>query len=114
MVQVFQRKVHTEANRKLLCWMDEWYGLTLDEVRKMEADTFAKLNKVSRRLLDKARASSPAPACKEPGWGSCERLLGQEELPGLHSRYLQMSLVCLCYCRAPVHRSWRRRRRSWA
>ena len=46
-LQTFQRKVHTDANRRAVCWMDEWFGLSMDDVFRMERETFEKLNKVS-------------------------------------------------------------------
>ncbi|CAI5482348.1 unnamed protein product [Closterium sp. Yama58-4] len=42
--RVFQRKLNIEANRKAICWMDEWYGMTLADVRRMEADAFSRIN----------------------------------------------------------------------
>lgn len=39
-----QRKVQTEGHKKAFCWMDEWFGLTMDDIRKMEDETFDKLN----------------------------------------------------------------------
>ncbi|CAI5534290.1 unnamed protein product [Closterium sp. Naga37s-1] len=42
--RVFQRKLNIEANRKAICWMDEWYGMTMEDVRRMEADAFSRIN----------------------------------------------------------------------
>ena len=31
------------AHRKLICWMDEWHGMTIDDIRKMEAESAERL-----------------------------------------------------------------------
>ncbi|CAI7843083.1 unnamed protein product, partial [Closterium sp. NIES-54] len=41
---VFQRKLNIEANRKAICWMDEWHGMTMEDVRRMEAEAFSRIN----------------------------------------------------------------------
>eukprot|EP01133_Synstelium_polycarpum_P012837 gene12837-15072_t len=33
------RDVLFKAHRALCCWMDEWYGLTIEDIRKIEAET---------------------------------------------------------------------------
>lgn len=33
------RNPFVQAHRRLFCWMDEWYGLTIGDIRKMEAET---------------------------------------------------------------------------
>ncbi|GJP71361.1 hypothetical protein CLOP_g2200 [Closterium sp. NIES-67] len=42
--RVLQRKLNIEANRKAICWMDEWHGMTLEGVRRMEAEAFHRIN----------------------------------------------------------------------
>ncbi|CAI7806463.1 unnamed protein product, partial [Closterium sp. NIES-53] len=42
--KVFQRKLNIEANRKAICWMDEWHGMTMEDVRRMEAEAFSRIN----------------------------------------------------------------------
>lgn len=39
MVQHAQRKVLLEGHRKAFCWLDEWYGLTMEDIRAMEKET---------------------------------------------------------------------------
>ncbi|GAQ84129.1 Phosphatidylinositol transfer protein [Klebsormidium nitens] len=34
-----QRKVLLEGHRKLFCWLDEWFGLSMDDIRAMEKET---------------------------------------------------------------------------
>ncbi|XP_054268702.1 phosphatidylinositol transfer protein alpha isoform-like [Macrosteles quadrilineatus] len=43
-LQNFQRRLYTVVNRKLFCLMDEWYNLTLEDIRKFEEETKAFLN----------------------------------------------------------------------
>ena len=45
-VQTAERSLLTSSNRKAFCWQDEWFGLNMDDIRKMEDDVFAKINKV--------------------------------------------------------------------
>eukprot|EP00271_Cylindrocystis_brebissonii_P016080 TRINITY_DN39258_c0_g1_i1.p1 TRINITY_DN39258_c0_g1~~TRINITY_DN39258_c0_g1_i1.p1 ORF type:complete len:302 (+),score=71.16 TRINITY_DN39258_c0_g1_i1:355-1260(+) len=45
-----QRKVLLEGNRKAFCWLDEWFGLTMEDIRKMEVETFSKLNQVAEEV----------------------------------------------------------------
>lgn len=33
------RNPFLKYHRKLFCWIDEWYGLTIDDIRSMEAET---------------------------------------------------------------------------
>lgn len=33
--------------RQVVCWLDQWYGLSLDDIRKLEDDTQEVLQKVS-------------------------------------------------------------------
>ncbi len=40
----FERNLFTVFNRKVYCWMDQWYHMTLEDARKYEATTFAKLD----------------------------------------------------------------------
>ncbi len=39
-------------HRKLFCWIDEWYGLKIDDIRKMEAETA----KITKEKLDASQA----------------------------------------------------------
>lgn len=35
----YSRNTFIKYHRKLFCWMDEWFGLTIDDIRKIENDT---------------------------------------------------------------------------
>lgn len=37
--QVAFRNTFLKYHRKLFCWIDEWYGLTIEDIRKMEDET---------------------------------------------------------------------------
>ena len=47
-VQNQEQRLFTIFHRKLFCWTDKWYGLTLDEIRKLEIE--------SKEELDEKRA----------------------------------------------------------
>lgn len=42
--RTFQRRMYLESNRQAFCCMDEWFHLTMDDIRKMEKDIFEKIN----------------------------------------------------------------------
>ena len=39
-------KVFTRTMRQLVCMMDEWDGLTMDDIRRMEEEAAAKLDEM--------------------------------------------------------------------
>lgn len=39
------RKVMVRAHRQAWCWQDEWYGLTIDDIRQLELETQLALAK---------------------------------------------------------------------
>jgi len=51
------RDVFLDGHRKVFCWMDEWFGFTMDDVRKYEAKAQVELNfmaQEARKDLDGA------------------------------------------------------------
>lgn len=43
----YQRNLFTTANMQMWCWIDEWHGLTLDEVRSYEAEVAERTNLIT-------------------------------------------------------------------
>ena len=43
LIGTFQRKLFTRFHRQMFVWMDEWYCMTMDDVRSFEAKTKADL-----------------------------------------------------------------------
>eukprot|EP00898_Chlorokybus_atmophyticus_P004806 jgi/Chlat1/5326/Chrsp35S08984 len=41
-----QRKVLLQGHRKCFCWMDEWFGMTLEDIRTLEKKNMEELNSV--------------------------------------------------------------------
>eukprot|EP01112_Ceratiomyxa_fruticulosa_P018710 TRINITY_DN602_c0_g2_i1.p1 TRINITY_DN602_c0_g2~~TRINITY_DN602_c0_g2_i1.p1 ORF type:complete len:309 (+),score=53.56 TRINITY_DN602_c0_g2_i1:114-929(+) len=41
------RNVFFEGHRKVFCWLDEWFGWNMEDVRRYEAQTQAELNKIA-------------------------------------------------------------------
>lgn len=39
------RKTMGRAHRQAWCWQDEWFGLTMDDIRLLENETQSLLNK---------------------------------------------------------------------
>jgi len=46
----YEERIFARFHRQCWCWVDQWYGLTLDDVRKIEASM--------QSLLEKQRAQS--------------------------------------------------------
>ncbi|XP_073392189.1 uncharacterized protein [Physcomitrium patens] len=47
-----QRKILLEGHRKCFCWLDEWHGLTMEDVRRMEDETTEALAKARALVLN--------------------------------------------------------------
>lgn len=44
-IQKTERRLFTKFHRQLFCWTDEWHGLTMADIRKLEDETKEALNK---------------------------------------------------------------------
>lgn len=42
-----ERRVFTKFHREVCCWIDQWYGLTMEDIRKIEEETKRILVEVS-------------------------------------------------------------------
>ena len=42
-IQTKSRQIVNYFYRQLFCWMDHWYGLTMDDIRKLEEKTQKEL-----------------------------------------------------------------------
>ncbi|XP_037778765.1 phosphatidylinositol transfer protein beta isoform-like [Penaeus monodon] len=42
-IQDFERRLFTVFHRQIFCWIDQWYGLTLDDIRQLEDRTQKEL-----------------------------------------------------------------------
>lgn len=56
----FERDLFTTFHRRLFCWLDEWYGLSIADVRRMEEETKAK--NLAKLKAKKEKESGAAPA----------------------------------------------------
>merc|ERR1711991_951896 len=41
-----ERRIFAKFHRQLVCWMDEWYGLNMDDIRALEAKAKEDLDKM--------------------------------------------------------------------
>ena len=41
-----ERRIFTNFHRQVFCWTDKWYGLTMQDIRAIEDETKAELDKV--------------------------------------------------------------------
>lgn len=46
-VHSYEGGVFLSANRQMTCWMDEWHGLSMDDVRRYEDDATARVNQIT-------------------------------------------------------------------
>jgi len=42
-----ERRIFTNFHRQLFCWIDRWVGLTMEDIRRMEAETQKELEEVN-------------------------------------------------------------------
>ena len=52
-----EAKLFTNFHRQLFCWIDRWHGLTLQDIRALEAETKRKLDE--QRRLGPLQGSRP-------------------------------------------------------
>ena len=43
MIMKAERRVFTGFHRQVFCWLDEWYGLTMEDIRRIEEETKSQL-----------------------------------------------------------------------
>ncbi|KAM8904367.1 phosphatidylinositol transfer protein beta isoform-like [Spinachia spinachia] len=46
MIQKFERRLFTHFHRQLFCWIDRWFDLSMDDIRRMEDDTKKELDEM--------------------------------------------------------------------
>uniref|UniRef100_A0A8P4K7E7 Phosphatidylinositol transfer protein beta isoform n=1 Tax=Dicentrarchus labrax TaxID=13489 RepID=A0A8P4K7E7_DICLA len=46
-----EKRIFTNFHRQLFCWIDKWVELTMDDIRRMEAETQKELDEVSAFLF---------------------------------------------------------------
>lgn len=61
LVSSFERDLFLKSHRQLVCWMDEWHGLTIGDIRRIEEETKRRLEE---RLKDANAQSSGALAAE--------------------------------------------------
>ncbi|KAG6557712.1 hypothetical protein Mapa_000477 [Marchantia paleacea] len=50
-----QRKILLEGHRKCFCWLDEWFGLTMEDVRRMEYETAEAIRRARALVMSRAQ-----------------------------------------------------------
>ena len=48
-----EKRIFTKFHREVVTWIDEWYGLTMDDIRKIEDKTKEELDAVSLSTVPK-------------------------------------------------------------
>jgi hypothetical protein len=63
LIQSYQRSLFNASHRQLFCWIDEWFGKTMEDIRTMERETKALLDAKVPQLC---RLNSPFFAAFNP------------------------------------------------
>ncbi|RMZ94908.1 phosphatidylinositol transfer alpha isoform isoform X2 [Brachionus plicatilis] len=57
-IQTSERRLFTKFHRQLFCWIDEWHGLTMDDIRKIEEQVQKELSKEIKEGVVKGYVSN--------------------------------------------------------
>ncbi|KAM9359215.1 phosphatidylinositol transfer protein, alpha a [Symphorus nematophorus] len=49
MIQKVEHRLFTHFHRQLFCWIDKWYGLSMDDIRRMEDETKKELDEMREK-----------------------------------------------------------------
>ncbi|KAM8828165.1 membrane-associated phosphatidylinositol transfer protein 2 [Spinachia spinachia] len=64
------RKVMVRAHRQAWCWQDEWYGLTIEDIRQLELETQLALAKKMAQYSEGGAENSGSSAGQDQGPGA--------------------------------------------
>lgn len=59
LIQKSERRIFFNFHREVFCWMDQWYGMNMNDIRELEEKT--------KRELDMQRKSGPVRGLQEDG-----------------------------------------------
>lgn len=71
-----QRKILLEGHRKCFCWLDEWHGLSMEDIRRMEYETMEAMAKARQIALRRFEGDD-----ETDFRGALEGLLEEERSP---------------------------------
>ncbi|XP_074535572.1 phosphatidylinositol transfer protein beta isoform-like [Halichoeres trimaculatus] len=49
MIQKMEKRLFTNFHRQLFCWIDKWYGLSMEDIRRMEEETKKELDEMREK-----------------------------------------------------------------
>ncbi|KAL2622252.1 hypothetical protein R1flu_002457 [Riccia fluitans] len=52
-----QRKILLEGHRKCFCWIDEWFGLSMEDIRRMEHETAEAIRRARAQVLSRMQCN---------------------------------------------------------
>ncbi|KAG0558217.1 hypothetical protein KC19_10G012700 [Ceratodon purpureus] len=82
-----QRKILLECHRKCFCWLDEWFGLSMEDVRRMEDETAEALAKARAMVLKRAgtteEGSTKAEAAVEAEAETAAKTVDLDKVPSI-------------------------------
>lgn len=50
-IQKSERRLFTNFHRQVFCWIDRWYGLTMEDIRSIEDKTKEELDRVNIAII---------------------------------------------------------------
>lgn len=50
-IQKSERRLFTNFHRQVFCWIDRWYGLTMEDIRAIEENTKEELDRVNFHVV---------------------------------------------------------------
>jgi hypothetical protein len=59
----YEQALFHKANRNMFCWIDEWFGLTMHELRLFEAEVEQRINLIQRIKQGKDQGADLAALC---------------------------------------------------
>ncbi|VDN18291.1 unnamed protein product [Dibothriocephalus latus] len=77
-----ETRIFTIFHRELFCWTDRWYGLTMEDIRRLEDKTKEELELVSIILFNVKSFSALT--------GNCNCVRASRNLPSMHTWLLRV------------------------
>lgn len=86
------RKVMVRAHRQAWCWQDEWYGLTIEDIRELELETqLALAKKMAHYSLNEEEGpeTNGSSVAQDPEQGAAAMAAQAEKEGGKHGDALE-------------------------
>lgn len=75
------RDVFLASHKQAFCWIDEWFGLTMADIRRIEAETAAELKKAMEKAAASGEALRTPPPAEEEAQVDAAAAAGPSPIP---------------------------------